>query len=183
MRKEKSTINCQSKNKAGFTLIELLVVIAIIGILSTLVAVSTSKARSKARDGLRVSDITTMETAVEFYIESHNVPPTIDGTPTWAELGAKIGEFIKGGVILIDPRSAGGYGYVYCVSGNDYLLAAAMEVETTFARDIDVAHNYTNAECITSEDAALAPNCSDVAATGSVAGQSGSTFCTGFITS
>jgi len=55
------------KNKKGFTLIELLVVVAIIGILATIVLSSLSSARERARDATRLSDIRTIQTALELY--------------------------------------------------------------------------------------------------------------------
>ncbi len=68
----------------GFTLIELLVVIAIIGLLSSVVLASLSTARAKGADAARISDIKSLETAIQAYYTDHGVypefpPPTGNG--------------------------------------------------------------------------------------------------------
>ena len=62
--------------KKGFTLIELLVVIAIIGILSSVVLVSLSGSRQKARDGKRVGDIAEIQKALEQYFDVYQSYPS-----------------------------------------------------------------------------------------------------------
>jgi len=66
------------KNKSGFTLIELLIVIAIVGIMSTLTIVSLDRAKSKARDARRLSDITQIQKALEVYYYSEDKYPDMD---------------------------------------------------------------------------------------------------------
>ena len=55
----------KSSKRRGFTLIELLVVVAIIGILASIIMVSVGRARGKARDAKRKSDLATIQSAVE----------------------------------------------------------------------------------------------------------------------
>ena len=61
-----------NKSQSGFTLIELLVVIAIIGLLASIVLVSLSSARSKARDAKRVADFSQLVKALEFYYNQYD---------------------------------------------------------------------------------------------------------------
>ncbi len=68
-----------NSGRSGFTLIELLVVIAIITILSTLVLASLNKARLKARDVKRLSDMRQVMNALEFYYDENGQYPTPDG--------------------------------------------------------------------------------------------------------
>lgn len=60
------------KTPRGFTLIELLVVIAIIGILASIVLANLTSARMKARDTQRLSDLRTIQKALELYAADHN---------------------------------------------------------------------------------------------------------------
>ena len=61
----------KNKFRQAFTLIELLIVIAIIGILVTVVAVNTSKARVKSRVNAAKIDVSAMLVAYENYKASH----------------------------------------------------------------------------------------------------------------
>ncbi len=61
--------------RQGFTLIELLVVIAIIGLLASIVMVSLSSAKQKARDAARISDIRNISLALEEYYNDNNRYP------------------------------------------------------------------------------------------------------------
>lgn len=60
------------KNRRGFTLIELMIVIAIIGILAAIAIPNFSKARRQARLKACISNMRTMEGAVEMYMMDNN---------------------------------------------------------------------------------------------------------------
>ena len=62
------------KKQKGFTLVELLVVIAIIGLLSTIAFISLNRARAKARDAKRVSDVRELQSALELYYNDQALP-------------------------------------------------------------------------------------------------------------
>ena len=68
------------QNHKGFTLIELLVVIAIIGILSTLAVVSLGNARVRARDSKRLSDVRSLQSALEIYYTDQGSYPVTDAS-------------------------------------------------------------------------------------------------------
>lgn len=85
-----------SKNKFnfGFTLIELLVVIAIIGLLSSVVLISLSSARARARDTRRLSDVSTLQKALELYYNAFGQYPTGGGGPCGGWDSPNDGNFI-----------------------------------------------------------------------------------------
>lgn len=63
------------KISRGFTLIELLVVIAIIGLLSSIVLASLNTARQKGYDAQRLSNMQSIQIALELYYSDHNAYP------------------------------------------------------------------------------------------------------------
>ncbi len=119
----------------GFTLIELLVVIAIIGILSSIVLVSLSAARSKGYDANRFSELKQLQTALQTYYMDHGSYPSTNGV-WWGNSpnGLNKQVWIPGlapkyiSVLPKDPvytpSACGGWGgtYLYMSDGNDYKL-------------------------------------------------------------
>jgi prepilin-type N-terminal cleavage/methylation domain-containing protein len=80
----------------GFTLIELLVVISIIGVLSSTVLASLSTARAKALDTRRLSDLTSIRTALELYYTNNNSYPS---SAAWRSECATWGSYTNDQVI------------------------------------------------------------------------------------
>ena len=80
-------------NKKGFTLLELLIVIAILAVLGAIVVFLLNPAETlrKARDSQRISDLSTIKTALGIYIASKN-QPSLDG-----QSGGSINEKCIGG--------------------------------------------------------------------------------------
>lgn len=122
----------------GFTLIELLVVVAIIGVLATIILGSLNNARASARDAKRLSDIKTIQTALEiYYLDNGEYPPTsLRLSHSWASL-----ENLMGVNLPKDPIDesqypySGGHSYGYysgpayagCAPGTWYLLVYNLE--------------------------------------------------------
>lgn len=99
-------------NKKGFTLIELLVVISIIGVLSSIILGSLSDARASARDARRLSDIKTIQTALEVYaLQNNGLYPN---TNNWSTLESLLGENLPEDPINETGSTASGfYNYSY----------------------------------------------------------------------
>ncbi|MDB5254139.1 MAG: hypothetical protein JWL80_205 [Parcubacteria group bacterium] len=120
------------KANKGFTLIELLVAIAIIGVLSSVVLSSVSKARGKAHMSRRISDIKQAQTALELFYTTNGSYPNTAGdydSVHCASIGTP--ETIPGLVPtyltkeLVDPLSDNGGTnncYIYISDGRDYKL-------------------------------------------------------------
>lgn len=114
----------QKNRQKGFTLIELLVVIAILGLLATIVAVSLTSARARARDARRVSDIRQIELSLELYYAAHQEYPVSDASST---AFAKLREegFLNMSQDPKDPKT----GNPYCYAWGEVLGTATHPVQ------------------------------------------------------
>ena len=76
------------KTKKGFTLLELLIVIGILSILSTTVVLVINPAQllKKARDSQRISDLSTMKTAIAYYVTEAVSPDIGFATSTYSDV-------------------------------------------------------------------------------------------------
>lgn len=114
-------------NKKGFTLIEILIVVAIIGILASVVVVGLGPAQKKGRDSRRVSDLRSVQNALELYYGKNGNYPVI-GVGSWDEFAPLlVGAGIGINQIPNDPTTTKDYVYRVDSTGTTYVLAAQLE--------------------------------------------------------
>lgn len=112
------------QKRKGFTLIELLVVISIISLLSSTVFATLNSGRQKARDARRVTEISQIKKAFEFYADNNAelYPPiptsncgewVLSNSGCWGKLGIVLQQWMA--VLPIDPlnTTVGGTPYIY----------------------------------------------------------------------
>lgn len=84
--------------KKGFTLVELLVVVAVVGILATVVVLSSLNAKKKARDTQRKNDVAVIVKAVQTYRLERNSYHITYNDDTNGGVGSKTG-YVTGGAL------------------------------------------------------------------------------------
>ena len=80
------------KTKKGFTLLELLIVIGILAILSTTVVLVINPAQllKKARDSQRISDLSTLKTAIAYYITETASPSIGEAAKSYSDVAGNL---------------------------------------------------------------------------------------------
>lgn len=123
--------SARKSSSRAFTLVELLIVIAIIGLLSSVVIVSTTQSRSKARDVRRIGDLIQIQLALATYYDvNKSYPATLDPIVTDRYLAS----------IPVDPDVTRSYEYSQLNSGKSYCLGAHLEGDApTDIPDMDCA--------------------------------------------
>ena len=138
--KLKSRLTCLVKHKdkrlkpiKAFTLIELLVVIAIIGILASVVVVNVGSSQAKARDAKRVSDLKSVQIALELYYDKNSSYYKSGETcaGNWKDYTKRIfQELVDAGYLSQIPQDpkpvARGY-FISCPDPNYYVLRTELE--------------------------------------------------------
>lgn len=76
------------RRSRGFTIVEILVVVAIIGVLSTLAAVSSKRAKSLAQESKAKADLKELRTAIELLEQDTGRWP--DGCAPWSSANPEI---------------------------------------------------------------------------------------------
>ena len=130
----------RSPLKQGFTLIELLVVIAIISLLATIILVVFGDVKARARDSQRMTDLKSLQTAVEMYYAEHErYPQPSRGWGHWSGHCPPWGDhdtYILGlekwmPTLPKDPKyDEWNKCYLYNSNGYDYMILAHITMET-----------------------------------------------------
>ena len=106
---------------SGFTLLEVMVVIVILGVLASLVVPNLLGNKDKADQKKAVTDITTLEHALDMYKLDNNIYPTeeqgLKALVKKPSLDPIPKNYRKGGYIKRLPNDPWGYPYQYAIPG------------------------------------------------------------------
>lgn len=138
-----------------------MVVVAIISLISGIVLATLDAARSKARDGVRYSDMKQIKNAIELYYSNNGVYPTCngqdlcDGYPTFEPISALAVVPMYIPKISNDPTNGigkGGYIYTYAYArgykktGDNTYIYTAQETDYILGMRLENSNNpdYTS---------------------------------------
>ena len=99
--------------KKGFTLIELLIVIGILAVLATAVILVLNPAQilAQARDSQRISDLSSVKSAIGLYLATATGTPTINASTTCTATGCN-NPFSGGTLVITSSTAIDGTGWV-----------------------------------------------------------------------
>jgi len=116
--------------KRGFTLIELIVVVGIIALLTSVIVVSLSASRLKARDGGRKFQVQEILKALELYYSDNGIYPTYGAASgTGGFLSGIQASFWGPGKYLVRLPDESDTRYWYCVSPDRKSMMVAVNTE------------------------------------------------------
>ncbi len=166
-------LNLFDQKKTGFTLIELMVTVAIMAILTAIVTSNFAQSKAKARDSKRITDINSMQAALEMFYDrcgrypkekqSSGVASIPDITDTCLSGTIKLTDFIS--KIPVPPVA---YDYAYVVNDSltsnnnatDYILQAKVETASAgLSDDIDAPLYIDNGVITPISSSNLAARC------------------------
>ena len=124
----------------GFTLIELLVAIAIIARLMGILMSNFGTARSKSRDGKRISDLGNVQLALETYYDRCKSYPTVSSGAVNPTSGCTTSSgvsvtFVPDFISRIPTPSSGTYAYEVKSGSTDYILMSILENYSEVLKD------------------------------------------------
>jgi general secretion pathway protein G len=135
----------KKQKQTGFTIVELLIVIVVIGILATITIVAYNGIQQRGRDARRLSDIKSVEQALQLYYAdngSYPATPTLDDalTDSACALGTKSANWVPGLAPKYLPQLPQSFGsrkadpltacYQYASDGTYYVLSAWQAIES-----------------------------------------------------
>jgi prepilin-type N-terminal cleavage/methylation domain-containing protein len=141
-------------SKDGFTLIELLVVLAIVSVLSSVLLSAVNGTRIKARNAVRMTDLSNIQQALELYYHDNGSYPISGGwTGTCSAFGSKSTSGATGWIpnlaptympiLPVDPKvqstTVACYLY-YSTDGKDYKLLAHQTYEGSCPPSLTSTH-------------------------------------------
>jgi len=123
-----------SRSQGGFTVLELLVVIAIIVIITALTLALLNGARERSRDGRRLEDLRSIETALNLYAANNQgVYPAVSPAETIDGVNDFMSQTLLGSDVIsnipTDPQHPNNV-YQYQSDGNTYSLSFCLETDT-----------------------------------------------------
>lgn len=146
LRGVSTSVHARASNKyPGFTLIELMIAVTIMAVLIVIASTTFSYAQKLSRDGRRISDLRSIEAALELYYSKNKAYPLVS---SWTNSGDAPGSWISQGstgeeaftpsymrAVPNDPLNNAVYRYYYVTDRQNYKVMVRMELSNKIAKN------------------------------------------------